>query len=442
MNRVDDIAAELSAIFSLQKRAQHLQKATTAQHRIEALKRFRASVERHQEAVKDALVADLRRPRAGLPEIGGILAEIDFAVAHLVQWMRPVEVAPLLPIPGAKARITYEPRGVCAVFGAWNFPVLLSLQPLVAIIAAGNCAIVKPNELTPASSRVVASIVREAFAVAEVAVVEGGVEVAKAMQALPFDHVFFTGSPAVGKQVMQAAAQHLSSVTLELGGKCPVIIDGTADLKEAASKVIAGRCANAGQLCLAPDHVWIKPALRKAFVDHLKAAVQERFYVGGRLNKDAFGRIVNMRNLMRLRRYLDDAAAKGATVAFGGQSEEDDLTMHPTVLVDVPLDAEIMREEIFGPILPVLNFNDEAEIFSAINAGGKPLAMYIFSRDQDMIDRVLLNTSSGGVTINDTYLHALDPQLPFGGVNGSGMGRYHGMHGFRELSHERSIFIA
>jgi len=432
--------ANLLRIFALQSAHQHTVKATTADDRIAKLLRLKEALMTHRDAIADALHADLRRARVGAPEVGAVLAEIEHTVAHLGQWMQPVDVLPSLPIPGAAARIIYEPRGVCAVFGPWNFPVLLVLQPLVPLIAAGNCAIVKPNELTPASSRIVARIIRETFDEAEIAAVEGGVELATAMQDLPFDHVFFTGSPAVGKHVMASAARHLTSVTLELGGKCPVIIDDTVDLEAVARKVAMGRCTNAGQLCLAADHVWIPASLREPFVEHLASAFRALFYKNGQLDKTAFGRIVDQRNLARIERALDDAVSRGASIRFGGEIDREDLTVHPTVLTDVPLDALLMREEIFGPVLPVMTYGDESEIWATIRAGGKPLAIYIFSRDEERIARQLQNTSSGGVTINDILLHAMDPVLPFGGVNGSGMGRYHGIHGFKEMSHERAVF--
>ncbi|WP_342244604.1 aldehyde dehydrogenase family protein [Pseudomonas sp. OTU5201] len=432
--------AELQRVFAKQKQHQAFLKASTAEARIAKLLRLKEIILRNQNEIADALAADLRRPRSGSPEFGAVIAEIDHAVTHLKEWMTPVEVTPSLPIPSATACIVREPRGICALFGPWNFPVLLVLQPLVPIIAAGNSAIVKPNELTPASSRIVARIIQECFDESEVAVFEGGVELAQQMQELPFDHVFFTGSPAVGRTIMAAAARHLSSVTLELGGKCPVIIDHTVDLKDAAQKIIRGRCTNAGQLCLAPDHVWVHTDLRDELVEHLCDAVKTMFYPEGPLDKSAFGRIVNGRNLERLQGYLDDALQRGATLACGGEVEAGDLTIHPSILVDVPVDAAIMQEEIFGPLLPVMTWDVPSDAINVINAHGKPLALYLFSNDDSLVQEVLLHTSSGGVTRNDVILHAVEANLPFGGVNGSGIGRYHGVHGFNELSHERAVF--
>ncbi|MBV7495071.1 aldehyde dehydrogenase family protein [Pseudomonas sp. PDM24] len=432
--------AELQRVFAMQKRHQAVVKASNADARINKLQRLKQAILRNQEEIVEALTTDLRRPRTSSPEFGAVIAEIDNAVIHLKKWMTPLEVNPSLPIPGASARIVREPRGVCALYGPWNFPILLVLQPLVAIVAAGNCAIVKPNELTPASSQVIARIIAESFDEAEVAVFEGGVELAEQMQELPFDHVFFTGSPAVGRTIMAAAARHLSSVTLELGGKCPVIIDHTVDLKDAAEKIIRGRCTNAGQLCLAPDHVWVRKDLRDELVQHLCETVRTLFYPQGFLDKNAFGCIVNGRNLQRLQGYLQDALQRGASLACGGEIEAADLTVHPTVLIDVPATATIMQEEIFGPLLPVMTWDSIDEAIRVINAHGKPLALYVFSNDDAFVDNVLLHTSSGGVTHNDVILHAVDPGLPFGGINGSGIGRYHGIHGFNELSNERPVF--
>jgi aldehyde dehydrogenase (NAD+) len=355
--------------------------------------------------------------------------------------MASVEVTPAPVFAGARARIVYEARGVCLVFGPWTFPFQLLFEPLVPVIAAGNTAILKPNELAPATSRISAQIIRQVFDEREVAVVEGGVEQANALLALPVDHVFFTGSPKVGRVVMASAARHLASVTLELGGKCPVVLDDTTDLAAAAATIAAARCYNSGQVCLCPDVAWVPESRRDALVGHLKDAVGAALYRDGKLDKSSYGRMVDRRNFDRVKGYLDDAVERGASVAFGGITEEDDLTIHPTVLLDVPADARIMHEEIFGPILPVVSYRTPTEVCAAVQSGGKPLAMYVYSNDPKFVDTIVSNTSSGGVTVNGWAMHWFEPQLPFGGVNESGIGRYHGIHGFREVSHERSVFM-
>jgi aldehyde dehydrogenase (NAD+) len=437
--RLDDI----QRVFELQRTSKWKLKHSSCAERKERLEHLRKAVLQNEGAILQALICDLRKPAAeAAGEVSSVIADIDDALTHLDEWMKSVVVQPAPHFAGAQARIVYEPRGVCLLFAPWNFPFQLLFEPLVPIIAAGNTAIAKPNELTPATSAVCAKIIRETFDEAQIAVFEGGVDLAEALLSLPVDHVFFTGSPKVGRAVMGAAARHLASVTLELGGKCPVVLDDRTDLKQAAATIAIARCYNAGQVCLCPDVAYVPAARRDEFISHLREAVQSTFYSNGQLNRQAFGKIVDDRNLRRLSGYLEDARSKGAKVAFGGTIEEADRTIHPTVLYDVPADAQVMREEIFGPILPVVAYRDVGEVCASIQGRGKPLALYVFSGSEAFTESILTNTSSGGVTINGWALHWFEPQLPFGGVNESGIGRYHGIHGFRELSHERSVFAA
>lgn len=430
----------IDRVFAVQRAHKWIVKNSTAAERKAKLLRLKEAVLANADAIRQALHADLRKPEAeAAGEIGSVENDINDALEHIESWMAPVEVSPAFA--GARARIVYEARGVCLVFGPWNFPFQLLFEPLVPVIAAGNTAILKPNELAPATSRISAEIIRKVFDEREVAVFEGGIELANELLALPVDHVFFTGSPKVGRVVMGAAARHLASVTLELGGKCPVVLDETTDLAAAAATIAAARCYNSGQVCLCPDIVWVPESKKDALVSHLKDAVRAALYRDGKLDKNLFGRIVDRRNFDRVKGYLDDAIARGAKVAFGGTTEADDLTIHPTVLLDVPTDARIMHEEIFGPVLPVVGYRTPADVCAAVQSGGKPLAMYVYSNDAAFVDTLLSNTSSGGVTVNGWATHWFDPQLPFGGVNESGIGRYHGIHGFREVSHERSVFL-
>ena len=432
----------IERVFALQRAHKWTVKNSTAAERKAKLERLREAMLANAEAIRRALHADLRKPEAeAAGEIGSVENGINDAIEHLESWMAPVEITPAPVFAGARARIVYEARGVCLVFGPWNFPFQLLFEPLVPVIAAGNTAILKPNELAPATSRISTEIIRAVFDEREVAVFEGGIELANGLLALPVDHVFFTGSPKVGRVVMGAAARHLSSVTLELGGKCPVILDETTDLAAAAATIAAARCYNSGQVCLCPDIAWVPASKRDALVAHLDSAVRSMLYQNGELNKSAFGRMVDRRNFDRVKGYLDDALERGATLAFGGTTEADDLTIHPTVLLDVPADARIMKEEIFGPILPIQGYRTPDEVCAAVQGGGKPLAMYIYSNDPGFVETVMNNTSSGGVTVNGWATHWFEPQLPFGGVNESGIGRYHGLHGFREVSHERSVFL-
>lgn len=433
--------SEIQRILDLQKQHQWVVKATSAAIRKQKLQRLKDVLLAHVDDVAAALKQDLRKPREEpIPhEVAGVITEIDEVLSHLDEWMAPVEVEPSPMLTGTRTVITYEPRGVCLLFGPWNFPFLLVLEPLIPMIAAGNCVIVKPNEMAPATSRIVAKVIREVFDENEVAVFEGDVALANALLEYPFDHMFFTGSPKVARVVMAAAARHLSSVTLELGGKCPAIVDDTVDLKKVAATIGEGRMSNAGQICLCPDHVWVPEHLRDELVAELKAFVDHRFYNNGTLDKSGYCRIIDRNNLARIQNYVDDAVARGAKIAFGGTVEAEDLTFHPTVLTDVPVGATVMEDEIFGPILPVMCYRDPQEVANYMNRRGKPLAMYLYSDNQTFIDKILLNSSSGGVTVNGWALHWFEQKLPFGGVNESGIGRYHGYHGFKELSHERAM---
>ncbi|MBV7477594.1 aldehyde dehydrogenase family protein [Pseudomonas sp. PDM31] len=440
---IENINHRIERLFALQRASRVARKQEGADVRTAKLARLKDAIVARIPQIEQALYEDLRKtPNGGKGgEIASVLGELTTAIAHLEHWMAPKPVAQSSYLPNTAAHIQYEPRGVVLLLGAWNYPFALVMAPLVAIIAAGNSAIIKPNELQPASSKVIAELISSVFEEQDVAVVEGGIEVAESLQELPFDHVFFTGSPAVGKRVMVAAAQHLTTVTLELGGKCPAILDSAYDLKEAAAKVVGGRFNNAGQLCLSVDHVWVPRARHEEFCTLLAAVVEQMFYVNGELNLERLPRIVNTRNFERVLGYVEDARQRGARVLRGGQSEPESLTIHPTLLTDVPLDARIMQEEIFGPLLPVLAYDSLEDVVAQVDSTGKPLAVYIFSHDQAFVDQVLLGTSSGGVTVNHVMMHFVEKNLPFGGVNGSGMGRYHGHAGFLELSNARSVLI-
>lgn len=433
----------IARVFAAQRANRINLKRRTAEQRVERLKSLRAAIVARTDAIDEALHLDLRKPRAGARngEFGAVIAEIDTACADLAAWMEPERIEPSPHFAGNDTFIQYEPRGVVLLLGPWNFPFSLIFAPLVPIVAAGNACIVKPNEMQPRTSALAAEIIAEVFPEDEVACFQGGVPLAEALQELPFDHVFFTGSPAVGRKVMAAAARHLSSVTLELGGKCPAIIDDAYPIADAAGKIAAARFMNAGQLCLSVDHVWVPNARRDELVATLGAIVDKMFYVDGALQKDRLARIVDSRNFARVLGYVDDAVSRGAKVVKGGGSEEADLTIEPTIVVDAPLDGSLMREEIFGPVLPVLGYDKVDEVVGQIDETGKPLAMYVFSHDDAFVEDVLERSSSGGVTVNHVLMHYAENKLPFGGVNGSGMGRYKGIHGFRELSNARSVFV-
>lgn len=435
---------EIERVFALQREYRWTAKNTSADHRKAMLVRLKDAILRHADDARDALHADLGKPAEEpmMLEVLTILGDIDEAVANLDEWMRAVPMTPSGPLTaeGATVEVRYEARGVCLLLGPWNFPYQLVFAPLVPMIAAGNTAIVKPNELAPACSELIARIIRECFDEREVACFVGGVPVAEALLELPVDHVFFTGSPKVAKTVMAAAAANLSSVTLELGGKCPAIIDATADLERAATHVAFGKHYNAGQICLSPDHVWVRDTVRDEFLQHYMEWVRSNLYTeDGQFNVAAMSHMVDGRNFDRVRGYIEDAKRRGAEVVAAGDGHAERRIIEPTVLVDVPMDADVMRDEIFGPVLPLLAYDDPAEIVEHLASGEKPLALYVFSQDDDFVETILTGTSSGGVTVNGWATHHSEKSLPFGGVGNSGYGRYHGIHGFRELSHERGV---
>lgn len=437
-NRPD--RAEIQRLFAAQSAQQWHTRQSTAATRCARLQALKETLQRSEDAVCAALYADLRKPRrAAKNDLHICYAELDQAIAELAQWMQPRTV-PTSPLFAAgRAQVVAEARGIVLLFGPWNFPFHLVIQPLVAIIAAGNCAIVKPNELAPATSRLLAELLRATFDEAEVAVVEGGVDLAEDLLALPFNHIFFTGSPAVGKHIMRAAANHLASVTLELGGKNPVVLDRSADIAAAATKIALYRVMNCGQLCLCPENIWVPAEHRAEFMAVVQAVWARSFYQDGQLNGDATGKLIDARNFARVTGYIDDAVSKGATLVCGGGSDADARTLEPTLLTDLPAHARIVQEEVFGPILSVFGYTELDEVIAHLQQQPKPLALYLFSREQAFIDRMLRSTASGGVTVNDCIMHCVEHNLPFGGVNHSGMGRYHGEHGFRELSHERAV---
>jgi aldehyde dehydrogenase (NAD+) len=418
-------------------------KATTAEERKEKLRSLKSAVEAHADEIVAAVKQDTRKPESEIrvTEILGVIGNIQRNIDNLDEWMKPVEVIPSQN-KNDKARIVHEARGVCLILGPWNFPLGLTMGPLAAAVAAGNCCIVKLTDLCPATASVAAKIIKQAFEEREVTLFEGGVDVATALLDLPFNHIFFTGSTRVGKLVMAAAAKNLATVTLELGGKSPVIVDEGADVKKVAADLAAAKQFNGGQACISPDYVFITEQQKSALIEEFRAKVKENLYRDdGSIKKESIAQIVNDQNFARVKNLFDDAVAKGARIAVGGTLEQADRTIHPTMLTDVTPDMQIMQEEIFAPIVPVLTYKNIDDVIEHISGRGKPLALYIYSNNRNNIDKVLERTSSGGVTINGFFSHYLESQLPFGGVNQSGMGSYHGVFGFKAFSHERAIYI-
>jgi len=437
-----DVNAQINRIFALQQKHQWNMKASSAEDRRALLQKLKDAVEKHADDIVAAVRQDTRKPEQEIriTEVLNVTGNIQRNIDNLDAWMSPVEV-PTSMNPDDKAEIVYEARGVCLILGPWNFPLGLVLGPLAAAIAAGNCCMVKLTDLCPATASVAAKIIDEAFEEYEVALFEGEVDVATALLELPFNHIFFTGSTRVGKLVMAAAARHLATVTLELGGKSPVIIDDGADVEKVATDLAGAKQFNGGQACICPDYVFVKEDQKETLINTFKAKVQENLYdENGQINKEGIAQIVNPQNFARVKGLFDDAVSKGATVAVGGELEDSDLTVHPTLLTDVTPDMAILQEEIFGPVLPVMTYKNLDEAIEYIESRDKPLALYVYSPNPGNVDAVLKRTSSGGVTVNGVFSHYLENNLPFGGVNGSGMGSYHGHFGFKAFSHERAVY--
>ncbi len=432
----------IESVFALQKENLLSLRARSAQERKAKLQKIYDWILSHQDAIRQALYADLRKPfeESDLTEIFIALSEIKHAIRHLKRWMKPHKVGKTLPFLTTKAWVRYEPKGRVLVISPWNFPFHLAVVPLASAVAAGNAVTIKPSEYAPHTSALVRRLVQETFEPQEAVVWEGDYTVAQALLKLPFDHIFFTGSTRVGKLVMKAASEHLTSVTLELGGKSPVIVDRTANLRDAAQKVAFGKYLNSGQTCIAPDYLLVHRQVRARFESLLKKEITRMFAA----NKNAvrspyYARIISETHHARLNSLLQDSLRQGGRLIFGGESSGPERFLAPTIVSEVQPDSPLMREEIFGPILPIIPFEKTEEVVSWVRRIDKPLALYIFSHNKKFIRRITDETDSGGVCINDLMLQYLHLNLPFGGVGSSGWGNAHGFYGFKTFAQERAF---
>ncbi len=400
---------------------------------------LRHAVLRYREDLETALYDDLGKSGAEsyATEIGFVLSEISFAERRLKQWAKPKRVRSSLSVFPAKSFVVREPYGCALIVGPFNYPVQLLLGPLVAAIAAGNCAVLSPSELTPHTAETVEKLIRESFPSEYIGCAVGDASVKEALMRLPFDKIFFTGSVRVGKLVMRAAAEHLIPVTLELGGKSPAIVDETAKLSLAAERIAWGKLLNAGQTCVAPDYVLVARERLPAFIEELKNAMI-RLYGEKPEESPDYGRIVSERHACRLQEILREDRD---CIVYGGETDVVRRFVAPTILLPAQTDAACMREEIFGPLLPVFAYDTIGEAIGRIRCGEKPLALYLFTEDRRTVRQVLGAVPSGGAAVNDTISHLINPHLPFGGVGASGMGKYHGKFGFDEFSHLRGVLL-
>lgn len=404
-------------------------------YRMEALHKLGEAIRKYERDIIEALKLDLNKSEfdAYSTEIGIVLKEIRFVLKHLRAWAKPEKVKTPITHIGSKGTIYYEPYGIALIIAPWNFPFQLAVAPLIGAIAAGNCAIVKPSELTPRTSEVLAHLISEIYPEEYISVVQGGVETSQALLKEKVDYIFFTGGISVGKVIMEAAAKHLIPVTLELGGKSPCIVHKDAHLKLAARRIAWGKFMNAGQICVAPDYIYVHHSIKAAFIAELKSAIDQLYGIDP-LHNESFTRIVSDRHFSRLLDLLHEGK-----IVIGGKSNRDRLIIEPTVITNITPESVVMQDEIFGPVLPVLEYSDIETVVSEINSRPKPLALYIFTESKDIQQQVLANASFGGGCINDTIYHFTSPYLPFGGVGSSGIGDYHGQSSFKLFSHRKSV---
>lgn len=403
--------------------------------RITQLKKLQKAVIDHEAAIIAALKTDLHKSEfeTYTTEIALCKKEINYALKQIANWTKPQKAnIPLEQFPGF-GRIYPEPLGVVLIISPWNYPFQLIIAPLVGAIAAGNCAILKPSEIAAHTSKLLAEILPKYFDPAYIAVVEGGVEISQQLLAEKFDHIFFTGGTTIGRKVMEAAAKHLTPVTLELGGKSPCIVDADTNIEYTARRITWGKFINAGQTCVAPDYLLVEQSIKQELLDKIQKCIREFLGEQPATSPD-YARIINQKHFNRLVEFLQ----YGKTI-IGGESNSSELYIAPTVLDGVSLESPVMQDEIFGPILPVLTFSDVAEAIAIVNQKPKPLALYLFSHNKNLQRRVLQSTSSGSVCINDTVMQFAVPGLPFGGVGSSGMGKYHGKASFDTFSHYKSV---
>lgn len=407
--------------------------------RKEQLKKLSKAIKSYESDILEALYTDLGKNKveAYATEIGITLKSIKNARKELKNWTKTKNVDTPLYLFPTKSYIKKEPYGTVLIIAPFNYPFQLVFEPLIGAIAAGNTAIIKPSELTPNVARVIKRLINETFDANYIEVIEGGIEETQTLIHLPFDYVFFTGSENVGKIVYQAASENLVPVTLEMGGKSPVIVDETANIKVASERICFGKFTNAGQTCVAPDYILVHESVKDDLITALSKALRE-FYGQNIQQSPDYGRIVNLKHYHRLTSLLNSAQMN---IVFGGHSDEDERYIEPTLLDHVTNDSAIMQEEIFGPILPILTYQSLDEAIAFIHQRPKPLSLYLFSEDENATQRVINELSFGGGAINDTLMHLANPKLPFGGVGASGMGRYHGKYSFDTFTHEKSYIF-
>ncbi|MFA3917420.1 coniferyl aldehyde dehydrogenase [Ruegeria hyattellae] len=444
-----DVSIELAVVLEKQKTSQRKEGLPSVEIRADRLSRAIDVLLNNKTQLQDALIADFGHRSRGLTDFADVASSIKglrHSRKHMKSWMRPSRRHLEFPLGlfGASGKVQYQPKDVVGIMSPWNFPITLTFAPLAGVLAAGNRAMIKPSEFTPATSDLMAKLIAQAFDEDELYVITGEADVAAAFASLPFDHLIFTGSTGVGKLVMRAASKNLVPVTLELGGKSPVIVGESADVIKAATGIMHGKTFNAGQICICPDYVLLNEKQKGGFVEAAQAAVGKMFPSGLKDNDD-YTSILGQRHFDRMRNHVEDARSKGADIVeLNPQNEDFSQQPHhklpPTLIMGVSDDMTVMQEEIFGPLLPVRYTSNTEEAVEYVNAHPRPLALYFFGNSAKEEAFVMDNTISGGVTVNDTIMHIAQENLPFGGVGPSGMGHYHGKDGFLEFSHQKAIY--
>ena len=433
----------VDARFAALRDGSRILAGTSGAERAARLRRMMAAVLANKKRFYDAAHTELKACDLDVAaQLVMLRSEVDYAAKHVGTWMKPRRVRNSAATFGKRCYILHEPKGVVLNLATWNAPVCIGLVPAVAAIAAGNAFALKPSELAPHSATVLREVMAATFPENEFAVFEGGPEVAQALLAMPFNHIYYTGGQRVGRLVMKAAAEHFAAVTLEMGGKNPAIVDASAAIDNAAKKIAWGRVANAGQICVSPDYVLAHESVFESCVEALVQAIDAMYNADGAGFEHSVEllRIVNDQHFVRVVRLLQDALDKGATVACGGETRAEDRFVAPTVLTNVTEDMLVMQEEIFAPILPVMAFRERSEAIEIIHRRTKPLALYIYARERAAIDYFLAHTTAGSTVVNHNLIQSgTNPRLPFGGVNHSGIGRIGGEQGFMELSNARSV---
>tara|TARA_Y100000768_G_scaffold196256_1_gene147482 strand:+ start:281 stop:1690 length:1410 start_codon:yes stop_codon:yes gene_type:complete len=416
-------------------------KLTTYSERIFKLKKLKENILSNRDNIKDALKKDFRKNESevDLTEIFPVIQEINHTIKNLRKWMKDKYVKTPLTLLGSKSYIKYEAKGLVLIITPWNFPINLTFVSLVNAISAGNTVMIKPSEITDFTSKIIKKIVDETFNKNEVYTILGGSDIAEKVLKLKFNHILFIGSPTIGKIVMKAASKHLASVTLELGGKSPTVIDEEVDLKSTAKRIAWAKFINNGQVCIAPDYILINKKLKDKFLKLLIENIKKLYSENPKKSKN-YCRVVNRKHFLRLSNLIEDATKNNGKIHFGGEKDIDQLFIEPTILTNISENSKIHKEEIFGPVLPIYDYNDLDEAINFINNKNKPLALYIYSKNKNNVTKIINETSSGGVCINHSTLHYSNYHLPFGGVNNSGSGRCHGIYGFKEFSNPKSIF--